>query len=161
MRSSGRRQAISMRAILFPAEWEGLKKSADNQTLEYIARWKSRAAFIDDTNAAERCLIVRRRNRSRRENRVSQSTLQRLLSTSSISRSKLLQWPPGRGASMRRGGFIGILGGIARGFWPRRHALVAAMTAMVLLPVEASEAGWLSDVFKGTSKQAKPSKQTK
>jgi N-acetylmuramoyl-L-alanine amidase len=62
---------------------------------------------------------------------------------------------------MRRGGFIGILGGIARGFWPRRHALVAAMTAMVLLPVEASEAGWLSDVFKGTSKQAKPSKQTK
>ena len=33
------------------------------------------------------------------------------------------------------------------------------MTALLLLPIEASDAGWLSDVFKGSSKQAKSPKQ--
>jgi N-acetylmuramoyl-L-alanine amidase len=32
------------------------------------------------------------------------------------------------------------------------------MAALVLLPIEASDAGWLSDVFKGSSKAAKPPK---
>jgi N-acetylmuramoyl-L-alanine amidase len=38
------------------------------------------------------------------------------------------------------------------GFGPRRCTVVAAMAALVLLPIEASDAGWLSDVFKGSSK---------
>ncbi|WP_249166616.1 N-acetylmuramoyl-L-alanine amidase [Bradyrhizobium sp. JYMT SZCCT0428] len=46
------------------------------------------------------------------------------------------------------------------GGWPRR-TIVAAMVALLLLSVEASHAGWLSDVFKGTSKQAKQSPSPK
>jgi N-acetylmuramoyl-L-alanine amidase len=41
------------------------------------------------------------------------------------------------------------------GGWPRRRTLIAAMAALVLLPIEVSNAGWLSDVFKGSSKQTK------
>jgi len=41
--------------------------------------------------------------------------------------------------------------------WPRR-AVIVAMAASVLLPVEASRANFLTDLFKGSSKQAKPSK---
>jgi N-acetylmuramoyl-L-alanine amidase len=44
------------------------------------------------------------------------------------------------------------------GGWPRRRTVVAAMAALLLLPIEASDAGWLSDVFKGSSKAAKPPK---
>jgi len=62
---------------------------------------------------------------------------------------------------MKRCGFICVLGRIASGLWPRRRTIVAAVAAMVLLPVEASDAGWLSDVFKSSSKQAKPAKQAK
>ena len=62
---------------------------------------------------------------------------------------------------MKRREFICVLGGIASGFWPRRRTIIAAMAAMVLLPIEASDAGWLSDVFKSSSKQAKSSKQGK
>jgi N-acetylmuramoyl-L-alanine amidase len=62
---------------------------------------------------------------------------------------------------MKGRGFICVLGSVASGFWPRRRTIVAAMAAIVLLPVEASDAGWLSDVFKGSSKQAKPSKHAK
>jgi N-acetylmuramoyl-L-alanine amidase len=62
---------------------------------------------------------------------------------------------------MKRCGFICVLGRIASGLWPRRRTVVAAVAAMVLLPVEASDAGWLSDVFKSSSKQAKPAKQAK
>jgi N-acetylmuramoyl-L-alanine amidase len=62
---------------------------------------------------------------------------------------------------MKRRGFICVLGSIASGFSPRRRTLVAAVAAMALLPVQASDAGWLSDVFKSSSKQAKPSKQAK
>ena len=53
---------------------------------------------------------------------------------------------------------ICVPGGIALGFRPRRRTIIAAMVAMVLLPIEVSDAGWLSDVFKSSSKQAKPPK---
>jgi N-acetylmuramoyl-L-alanine amidase len=36
----------------------------------------------------------------------------------------------------------------------RRTAIAAAMVGVLLLPIEASDAGWLSDVFKGSSKAA-------
>ena len=45
------------------------------------------------------------------------------------------------------------------GVSPRRRTIIAAMAALVLLPIEVSDAGWLSDVFKGSSKQAKSPKQ--
>jgi N-acetylmuramoyl-L-alanine amidase len=38
------------------------------------------------------------------------------------------------------------------GGWRRRTVIAAAMAALVLLPIGASDAGWLSDVFKGSSK---------
>ena len=59
---------------------------------------------------------------------------------------------------MKRRAFIGILGGIAAGFWPRRRTIIAAIAAMALLPIEISDAGWLSDVFKGSPKPGKSSK---
>jgi len=62
---------------------------------------------------------------------------------------------------MKRRGSFCVLGRIASGFWPRRRTVIAAVAAVVLLPVEASDAGWLSDVFKSSSKQAKPAKQAK
>jgi N-acetylmuramoyl-L-alanine amidase len=61
---------------------------------------------------------------------------------------------------MKRRELICILGRIASRFWPRRRTIVVAMAAMVLVPIEASHAGWLSDVFKG-SKQSKSSRQAK
>jgi N-acetylmuramoyl-L-alanine amidase len=63
-------------------------------------------------------------------------------------------------ATMKRREFICVLGSIALGFWPRRRTIIAAMAAMSLLPIEASQAGWLSDLFKG-SKQSKSSRQAK
>src|ERR1700687_489656 len=53
---------------------------------------------------------------------------------------------------MKRREFICVLGGIAAGFWPRRRTIIAAMAALVLLPIEVSDAGWLSDVFKSSPK---------
>ena len=41
----------------------------------------------------------------------------------------------------------------------RRRTIIAAMAALVLLPIEVSDAGWLSDVFKSSSKQGKSSKR--
>ena len=41
------------------------------------------------------------------------------------------------------------------GSWPRRHTIIAALAALVLLPIEASDAGWLQDIFKGSPKQGK------
>ncbi len=38
---------------------------------------------------------------------------------------------------------------------PRRRTVIAVMAAFVLLPIEVSEAGWLSDIFKGSSKHSK------
>jgi N-acetylmuramoyl-L-alanine amidase len=39
--------------------------------------------------------------------------------------------------------------------WPRRRIVIAMMAASVLLPIEVSEAGWLSDMFNGSSKHRK------
>jgi len=44
------------------------------------------------------------------------------------------------------------------GVSPRRRTIIAAMAALVLLPIEVSDAGWLSDVLKGSPKNAKPPK---
>jgi N-acetylmuramoyl-L-alanine amidase len=45
--------------------------------------------------------------------------------------------------------------------WPRRPALIAAMTALVLLPIEVSDAGRLSNIFTGSSKHHKLPKLAK
>ncbi|WP_347337433.1 N-acetylmuramoyl-L-alanine amidase family protein [Bradyrhizobium jicamae] len=62
---------------------------------------------------------------------------------------------------MKRREFIYVLGSIAWGFWPGRRTVIAAMAAVVLLPIDAGNAGWLSDLLKGSPKQGKPSKQAK
>ncbi|WP_349643798.1 N-acetylmuramoyl-L-alanine amidase [Bradyrhizobium sp. LMTR 3] len=62
---------------------------------------------------------------------------------------------------MKPRAFIRVLGGIASRFWRRGRIIIAAMAAMMLLPIEVSDAGWLSDVFKGSSKQANAPKQGK
>jgi N-acetylmuramoyl-L-alanine amidase len=64
-------------------------------------------------------------------------------------------------ASMKRRESICILGNIASGYWPRRRTIIVAIAAIVLLPIEASHAGWLSDLFKSSSKQGKSSRQSK
>ncbi len=56
---------------------------------------------------------------------------------------------PSSGRKFAKSGFGG---------WPRCRTVVAAIAALVLLPIEASDAGWLSDVFKGSSKAAKSPK---
>lgn len=38
---------------------------------------------------------------------------------------------------------------------PRRRTVIAVTVALMLLPIEASAAGWLSDMFKGSSKDGK------
>ena len=50
--------------------------------------------------------------------------------------------------------------GFGLGVWPRRRTVIAALAALVLLPIEASDAGWLSDVLKGSSKSDKSPKRT-
>jgi N-acetylmuramoyl-L-alanine amidase len=62
---------------------------------------------------------------------------------------------------MRRREFICVLGNIAWGCRFRRRTIIVAMAAVALLPIEVSHAGWLSDVFKGSTKQGKSSKQAK
>jgi N-acetylmuramoyl-L-alanine amidase len=44
------------------------------------------------------------------------------------------------------------------GVWRRRRTIIAAVAALVLLPIGVSDAGWLSDVFKGSSKPDKSPK---
>ncbi len=39
------------------------------------------------------------------------------------------------------------------GVWPR--TIIAVMAALALLPIEVSNAGWLSDIFKGSSRHGK------
>jgi N-acetylmuramoyl-L-alanine amidase len=41
--------------------------------------------------------------------------------------------------------------GSGLGVWPRHHAVIAAIAALVLLPIEVSGAGGLSDIFKRKS----------
>jgi N-acetylmuramoyl-L-alanine amidase len=62
---------------------------------------------------------------------------------------------------MKRRAFISVLGSIASRLWSRGRIIIFAVAALVLLPIEASDAGWLSDVFKGSSKQTKAPKQGK
>jgi N-acetylmuramoyl-L-alanine amidase len=45
------------------------------------------------------------------------------------------------------------------GIWPGRRTVIAAMAALLLMPIETSDAGWLQDIFKGPSKQGKSPKQ--
>jgi hypothetical protein len=44
--------------------------------------------------------------------------------------------------------------GFAAGFavWPRRRTIIAVMAASVFLPIEVSDAGWLSDILKNSPK---------
>jgi N-acetylmuramoyl-L-alanine amidase len=49
--------------------------------------------------------------------------------------------------------------GAGLGGRPRRSTIAAATVALLLLPIEASDAGWLSDIFKG-SKSDKPPKHS-
>jgi N-acetylmuramoyl-L-alanine amidase len=41
--------------------------------------------------------------------------------------------------------------------WPRHGTIIATMAALMLLPIEVSNAGWLSDIFKGPSKNGSKS----
>src|SRR5205807_9570053 len=53
------------------------------------------------------------------------------------------------GGKFARSGFDG---------WPRRRSIIAAMAALVLLPIGVSDAGWLQDAFKRSSKHDKSPK---
>jgi N-acetylmuramoyl-L-alanine amidase len=61
---------------------------------------------------------------------------------------------------MRRCEFIRVLGGIVAGFRPRR-LIVVAIAVWALLPIEVSNAGWLPDLFKSSSRHAKSPKHAK
>ncbi|MFB9266215.1 N-acetylmuramoyl-L-alanine amidase [Bradyrhizobium erythrophlei] len=61
---------------------------------------------------------------------------------------------------MKRCEFVRVLGGIVAGF-RRCRLIVVAMAAFVLLPIEPSDAGWLPDFFKSSSKHAKSPKRAK
>jgi N-acetylmuramoyl-L-alanine amidase len=54
--------------------------------------------------------------------------------------------------------FIGVLDDIVAGLWSRRRSIVVAMAAWVLLPIDACDAGWLSDVFKISPQHSKSPK---
>src|SRR5437763_16947873 len=47
------------------------------------------------------------------------------------------------------------------GVWPRRCTIMAAMAALVLLPIKGSNAGWRSDAIKGSPKQGKSARHDK
>ena len=59
---------------------------------------------------------------------------------------------------MKRRALICVLGGIATGFRSRRRTLIAAMAAMALLPIDASDAGRLAHPGKSSPKHGKSSK---
>jgi N-acetylmuramoyl-L-alanine amidase len=60
---------------------------------------------------------------------------------------------------MKRRDFICVPGDFAAGFWRRRRTIIAVMAALMLLPIEVGHAGWLSDVFKSSSKPGKSPKR--
>ena len=60
---------------------------------------------------------------------------------------------------MKRREFIRVLGGPAAGFWARRGTIIAVMAAMVLLPIDVSDAGRLSHISKSSSKHGKSAKR--
>ncbi|MDH2382809.1 N-acetylmuramoyl-L-alanine amidase [Bradyrhizobium sp. CER78] len=61
---------------------------------------------------------------------------------------------------MRRCEFFRVLGGIVARLRPRR-LIVVAIAVFALLPIEVSDAGWLPDFFKTSSKHAKAPKRAK
>jgi N-acetylmuramoyl-L-alanine amidase len=50
------------------------------------------------------------------------------------------------------------IAGSALAVWPRHPTMIAALAALILLPIEVSDAGWLSDVFNSPSKHGKPTR---
>lgn len=60
---------------------------------------------------------------------------------------------------MRRCEFIRVLGGVVARLQPR--LAVVAIAVFALLPIETGNAGWLPDLFKTSSKQAKSPKRAK
>src|SRR6202035_5806098 len=60
-------------------------------------------------------------------------------------------------SSGRKFAKAGFSAGVAAGsaVWPRRRAIIAAMAASVLLPIEVSDASWLSDILKNSPKHGK------
>lgn len=62
---------------------------------------------------------------------------------------------------MRRRESSCVLGSLVSGCRLRRRTFIVAIAAAVLLPIEASQAGWLSDLFKGSPKQGKSARQGK
>jgi N-acetylmuramoyl-L-alanine amidase len=77
---------------------------------------------------------------------------------SRLSREQKSLWgKPGLPSSGQKFEGLGFEG-LGFGVWRRRSTIIAAMAVLVLLPIEAGHAGWLSDIFKGPSKHGKPSK---
>jgi N-acetylmuramoyl-L-alanine amidase len=62
---------------------------------------------------------------------------------------------------MKRRRFMYVLGRVASGLWSRRGIVILVAAAMMLMPIKVSHAGWLSDLFKGSSKPGKSSRQGK
>ena len=62
---------------------------------------------------------------------------------------------------MKRRRFMWVLGRVASGLWSRRGIVIVVAATMVLMPIKVSHAGWLSDLFKGSSKSGKSSRQGK
>ncbi len=60
---------------------------------------------------------------------------------------------------MKRREFIRVLGGTAAGFWARRGTIIVVMAAMVLLPIDVSDAGRLSHISKRSPKHGKSAKR--
>jgi N-acetylmuramoyl-L-alanine amidase len=60
-------------------------------------------------------------------------------------------------SSGRKFAKTGFAAGFAAGFavWPRRRTVIAAIAASVLLPIEVSDAGWLSDLLQNSPKHDK------
>src|SRR5580693_324373 len=56
-------------------------------------------------------------------------------------------------SSGRKFAKAGFAAGFA--FWPRRRTIIAAMAASVLLPIEVSDASWLSDLLQNSPKHGK------
>ena len=74
----------------------------------------------------------------------------------------MLSWGANRRSLWGKQGLLSSgrkFAGSAIGVWPHGRTVIAAMVALLLLPIEVSDAGWLSDVFKGSSKQGKSPKQ--
>jgi N-acetylmuramoyl-L-alanine amidase len=60
-------------------------------------------------------------------------------------------------SSGRKFAKTGFAAGFAAGFavWPRHRTIIAAMAASVFLPIEVSDAGWLSDLLQNSPKHGK------